>query len=86
MRICFLVITYALSVAPGFAQLHLLTGSPFSEGPAVYPSAILRVGDDGSVKKVQDIIVPPLGTEWIGVWVRDVEMPECGRLVLRVEC
>src|ERR1051326_926549 len=69
------VLALILFVPPAFGQLHLLTGSPYSAGQAVYPSAILRVESDGTVRRIQDIARPPVGTEWIGVsyeWRRAV--------------
>ena len=88
MRPIPLVLACAMCASPAFSQLHLLTGSPFSLGQAVFPSALLRVGDDGTVRKIADIVQPPLGTEWIGVsyeWRKAVVLASWENAVIVVD-
>ena len=52
-----LLVVIAAVVAPLFAQLHLITGSPNpSEPPGGFESALFRVGEDGKLVRLAEIV------------------------------
>ena len=53
------------SVQAARGQLHLVTGSPWTQGTASYPSVLLRL-DDGTVTAVAGLVHSTVGTDWIG--------------------
>jgi len=62
------LVAVAFLAAPAFAQLHLLTGSPNpKEGPGGFESALYRVGDDGKLVRLAEIVPAGVGTDWIAV-------------------
>jgi hypothetical protein len=83
-----LIFACSMYVQAAFGQLHLVTGSPFSEGSATFPSALLRVEEDGAVVKAAEIASPSVGTEWIGVsydWRKAVFLSARGSTVIVVD-
>src|SRR6266567_5130150 len=57
----------ALWTPAAYGQLHLMTGSPWAEGTDAFPSALLRVNQNGTVSTSADLVSATVGTAWIGV-------------------
>src|SRR5262249_30950258 len=53
-------------VSPAFGQLYLITGSPLKD-PETFPSSLVRVAADGSLKIVKEIVLGDIGEEWMAV-------------------
>ena len=62
-RVACLALT--LGMIGASAQLHLITGSAGPKSPNGYVSALFHVTSAGSVKKVEDLVTEPIGTDWI---------------------
>lgn len=51
----------------GWAELHLLAGSPHEKYTETYAAGLYRVEDDGSVKLVNELVPKSPGVTWINV-------------------
>jgi hypothetical protein len=60
------IVAFVLCCEHGMAQLHLVTGSPWKDGTASYPSVLLRLDDKGILTPLSELVSSGVGTEWIG--------------------
>ena len=58
-------LTLSLGVMTSSAQLYLITGSPTPKAPAGYIFALYRLGAEGTVGKVADLVNDRTGPGWI---------------------
>ena len=59
--------TFVAVFAPAYAQLHLVTGSPTPKYNQSFESVLFKVGDDGSVKSIAELVPGDVQTQWITI-------------------
>jgi len=60
-----IIILSTVLVLPCAAQVFLMTGSPTPKGNETFAASLFRLGEDGSLKLIRELVQEKEGTDWI---------------------
>jgi hypothetical protein len=63
----FRAVIFSAILTPAYCQMYLVTGSPTPKYNQSFASMLFRVGDDGSLKSVAELVPKDVQTQWMTI-------------------
>ncbi|HEY3840606.1 MAG TPA: hypothetical protein VGL72_28735 [Bryobacteraceae bacterium] len=61
------MVAWMLAAPISAGQLHIIAGTPTPNSTTAYALGLFRVGPEGIVKRVTDLVPKDVGAEWVGI-------------------